>query len=229
MTTAPSLTESSTAPQTRQMDLGRLFGVPVMSGLLILNCLALGRSGGRGQLAAGVLSLSGTVLSVLFYLLLIGSFLRRTPAVATTRSPVAVSAAFVASYLSFVIALVPRGRPGAVALMVADVLVISGLALSVWSISRLHRSFSMIAQARTVVRSGPYRLVRHPLYAGELVAVLGIAVMTWSLAAMAIWAVLCGLQAYRAQHEEKVLLAALPDYAEYRSTTGRLIPRVRVR
>lgn len=90
-----------------------------------------------GAQTASWQSVSGTALSALFYLLLIAAFLRHTPAVATTRSWLAVVAAFVASYLPFTLPLVAKGRSGTAALLAAEVLVVLGLGLSVWLISRL--------------------------------------------------------------------------------------------
>jgi protein-S-isoprenylcysteine O-methyltransferase Ste14 len=89
----------------------------------------------------------------------------------------------------------------------------------------LGRSISVIAQAREVVDRGLYRLVRHPLYVGELVSTLGVAIVgtVWAFCA---WAVLCVLQAYRALREEQVLLVVLPGYRSYRARTAALLPGV---
>ena len=59
-----------------------------------------------------------------------------------------------------------RDRPAAR----ADVLLLAGTAWSVWSLRFLGRNVSVLAQARDVVDRGPYRWVRHPLYAGEIVS-----------------------------------------------------------
>ncbi len=84
----------------------------------------------------------------------------------------------------------------------------------------------MLAQARDIVSRGPYRWVRHPLYLGELVASLGIAIAVNSYLALALWIALCGLQAYRAVREEQVLLQTFPAYRAYRSRTAALLPGV---
>ncbi len=84
----------------------------------------------------------------------------------------------------------------------------------------------MIPQARSLVTSGPYRLVRHPLYAGELVAALGLVLSGFTAVALAAWMVLCGLQAYRAVREEELLVESMPEYAGYRLGTARLVPGV---
>jgi len=44
-----------------------------------------------------------------------------------------------------------------------------GVCFSIWSISHLRRSFGLRAAVRTLVTSGPYARIRHPLYLGEIV------------------------------------------------------------
>jgi protein-S-isoprenylcysteine O-methyltransferase Ste14 len=90
----------------------------------------------------------------------------------------------------------------------------------------LDRSLSVIPQARELVKRGPYARVRHPLYLGELVATLGLALTLGGPLPLVGWAVLVALQAYRARHEERLLGAVLPGYSEYRSSTALLVPGV---
>jgi protein-S-isoprenylcysteine O-methyltransferase Ste14 len=209
-----------------RLDLGRLFGVPIMAGLLFLNVVSLVRSAGDG--VAGSLtevgSLLAGLLTAMLYCLLIAAFLRRSSARATHPSPVAAVAAGVATWLPFVIPLVPHGKPTAGVLVVANVLLVAGLSFSVWSIKHLDRSFSMIAQARRVVRTGPYAIVRHPLYTGELLALLGTVFSRPGWVTFAVWAAILGLQAYRVRHEEAILSSTLEDYREYQQVTPQLVP-----
>jgi protein-S-isoprenylcysteine O-methyltransferase Ste14 len=90
----------------------------------------------------------------------------------------------------------------------------------------LGTNLSILAQARGVADRGPYRWVRHPLYAGEIAASLGIAIAVGSVAAAGLWLTLCALQAYRALREEQVLLRALPGYRAYRARTAALLPGI---
>ena len=90
----------------------------------------------------------------------------------------------------------------------------------------LGRSISVIAQAREVVDRGPYRLVRHPLYVGELVSTLGVAIVAGTVWALCAWVALCLLEAYRALREEQVLLQAPPGYRAYRARTAALLPGI---
>ena len=105
-------------------------------------------------------------------------------------------------------------------------LLLAGTVWAVWSLRFLGRNLSVIAQARGVADRGPYRWVRHPLYAGEIVSSLGLAVAAHSLAAAAVWLGFCGLQAYRAVREEQLLLTTLPGYRAYRRRTAALLPGI---
>lgn len=207
-----------------RLDAGRLIMVPVFGIVLAADVVSLGH--GAHTAGAEVLRSVGTVLALAFYLLAIWCYLRRGPAVATSGSLSAHAAAITATWVPFTFPLL-RGapsEPGRQAL--ADVLVICGLAWAVWSLRYLGRNISVLAQARDIVVQGPYRWVRHPLYLGELVASLGIAIAVNSYLALALWIALCGLQVYRAVREEQVLSQALPAYRSYRSRTAALLPGV---
>ena len=59
-------------------------------------------------------------------------------------------------------------------MLASDVLLIAGLAFAIGSVAVLGRCFGILPDVRGLVTHGPYRWVRHPLYLGELTAVLGI-------------------------------------------------------
>src|SRR5690242_6245243 len=206
----------------RRLDVGRLAMVPAMSVILLVNLSSLHHGGASG--AAGVLRLIGTVLTCAFYALVIFCYLRRGPAATTSGSVTAHAAAVAATWLPFALPLLRGAPPGAVRQAVADLLLVIGTTWAVWSLYYLGRNVSVLAQARGLADRGPYRWVRHPLYLGELVSSLGVAVAANSLAAAVTWLVLCSLQVYRALQEEQVLLQALPDYRSYRSRTAALVP-----
>lgn len=106
----------------------------------------------------------------------------------------------------------------------ADLLIISGTVGALVALSRLGASFSVMPEARTLVTSGPYALVRHPLYAAELVGIAGLVLQFQQP-----WALLLGIgvfvfQYWRTIFEESVLSEAYPDYAAYRARTWRFVP-----
>ncbi|HET9079766.1 MAG TPA: methyltransferase [Trebonia sp.] len=214
-------TESARA----RIDLGRIFMVPVAALMLTLDLTSLTHHLGGG--VAGALGWLGAAGVCAFYLLIIWCYLRRGPAVATTRSVTAHVAAVVATFAPFAFPLLRTAAPpGTARQLAADLLLLAGTAWSVWSLRFLGRNLSVLAQARDIVDHGPYRWIRHPLYAGEIVSGLGLAITAGSAAAAALWLTLCTLHGYRALREEQVLLRALPGYRAYRARTAALLPGI---
>jgi protein-S-isoprenylcysteine O-methyltransferase Ste14 len=113
--------------------------------------------------------------------------------------------------------------------VVGVLLCLSGIAFAVWARIDLGRNWGMPMTQKSepeLVTSGPYRLVRHPIYSGLLVAVLGTALVT-NLLGLVIVAVMTGYFYYCAWVEEKNLTATFPiAYPAYRSRTKMLIPYV---
>jgi protein-S-isoprenylcysteine O-methyltransferase Ste14 len=208
----------------RQLDLGRLLMVPFAVLLIGLDVIVLtGRIGGGLHSA---LRACGTVGSCMFYLLMLWCYLRRGPAIATSSSVAVNTAAVVANLAPLAVPLLHGSRPAAGWQLAADVLMLLGVCWAVWSLRCLGRNLSIIPQARGIADRGPYAWVRHPLYLGEIVATLGTVIAAWSVGAVVLWLIFCGLQAYRATREEHVLLGALPGYGEYRARTAALLPGV---
>ena len=197
--------------------------VPGAAVVLVLDVMALTH---RSSGSAAALQWPGAVLVCAFYVLVIWCYLRRGRAVATSGSATGHAAAMVATLIPFTLPLLHDASPGVGQAYTGYALVVAGTAWAAWSLRYLGRSISVIAQAREVVDRGPYRLVRHPLYVGELVSSLGVAIVTGTIWALCVWAGLCGLQAYRALREEQVLLKALPGYRSYRARTAALLPCV---
>ena len=141
------------------------------------------------------------------------------------RSVVGVAAALIAQLAFLLIGLV-AGSSGSGALLVAgDLMLGAGLLFAIASVAFLGRCFGVLPDVRGLVTRGPYRLVRHPLYLGELTAALGIVVgaQRWA-PALAAWLVCLGLQLVRTKYEERSLRAEFPEYAPYAARTKRLIP-----
>ena len=78
-----------------------------------------------------------------------------------------------------------------------------------------------------VVASGPYALVRHPGYAGAVVAHLALPFALGALWGLVPALIGCGCLLLCLRYEERVLVAELPDYHDYaRRVPWRLLPRV---
>jgi protein-S-isoprenylcysteine O-methyltransferase Ste14 len=98
--------------------------------------------------------------------------------------------------------------------------------LAVYGLLFLRRSLSIIPEVRRLVTGGPYRLVRHPLYAAEILAAAAFAMVNPGLAVVAILLPFVAVQLLRARFEERLLTEAYPEYTDYARHTRRLIPFV---
>ena len=115
---------------------------------------------------------------------------------------------------------------GVVAHTVSAGFLIIGTMLMIIILRQLGKSFSIMAEARQLVTSGPYATIRHPLYVAELVATIGVLIEYFSWIAVAIAAIQFAFQIQRMRNEEAVLTGTFPEYAPYMARTSRLIPRV---
>jgi len=108
------------------------------------------------------------------------------------------------------------------------VLIVAGLAFAVWARRRLGRNWSgtvQVKQDHQLIRDGPYRFVRHPIYTGILMAFLGSAIVVghW-------WGLLAVLIAFgsfwrKLTVEERFMRETFGSmYEEYRARTAALIP-----
>jgi len=147
------------------------------------------------------------------------------------RGPLLRGAALVGLASAAAVAIRPTGAADAGWPQVAASGAVSvvSLCLAVAALGWLGRCFGVLPDARGLVTRGPYRLVRHPMYLGELGAIVGIEVAApsaWNLGALAALAV---AQVGRARLEERTLRRAFPAYAAYAARTPMLIPRLRAR
>ncbi len=123
---------------------------------------------------------------------------------------------------TFIVAFLQGGSIEDTAILPAA---IETYALIGWGVSlvSLGRSFGLAPADRGLVRRGPYRLVRHPIYAFELLFFVGYALDVPILGTAVILSVWSALQVMRILREE----AVIEGYEEYRTQTKwRLIPRV---
>ena len=113
----------------------------------------------------------------------------------------------------------------------AMVAMAAGLVVRTWAVATLGRWFTWnvdVQAGQSVVDRGPYRLVRHPGYAGALLTYVAVAVLfhSWVAAALAVVALPVAF-ARRIAHEEALLRRTLPGYAEYARRTPALLPMPR--
>jgi protein-S-isoprenylcysteine O-methyltransferase Ste14 len=132
--------------------------------------------------------------------------------------------ALVGTFLITAVGLFPRRELSPAAGIVSTLLILTGNALAVYVLMQLGRSFSVMAEARSLVTSGIYRLVRHPLYLAEELAVVGMTMQFLSVWTGMLVAVQIAFQLRRMGNEEAILGATFPEYRAYKTRTARLIP-----
>ncbi len=110
-------------------------------------------------------------------------------------------------------------------------LYVLGFALMAWALLTLKRHFqaggSNPRATDEIVLAGPYRFIRHPMYAAALCIALGLAVLVQSLAFLAIFVIYVVLIVLLIPVEEEGLEQAYRErYRDYEQHTRRLVPFV---
>lgn len=141
----------------------------------------------------------------------------------TSRSAWAMIIALVASSAGPL--LHPSGA-AFVSQQVSFILTLSGLTMAIAAKLFLGRRFGLTPANRGICRTGPYRLVRHPMYLGYFITQVGYIVYFLSWHNAIILAVGWAVQAKRVLGEEKLLMQD-PEYREFASKTRwRVIPGI---
>ena len=108
---------------------------------------------------------------------------------------------------------------------------VGGMALRFWAARALGRFYTRtlrLANDQPVIDRGPYKVLRHPGYSGDLLmwAGAGFATVNW-VVATAVIVGMCGAYCYRIWCEEAMLRSAVGQpYETYRARTWRLVPFV---
>ena len=182
-----------------------------------------GQSSPSWKFVAEVVSRSSTIL---FLGLLTILFIVRLEPIKKAKGILPRVLAVAGTFSMTLVTLFPRAELSLTQTVIASLLSLVGTGLSVFALAHLGRSFSVMAEARRLVTSGPYRIVRHPLYVFEAVASLGILCQFFSFYSILIYLAHCFLQLQRMKNEEAVLEGVFPEYQAYRLKTARVIPGV---
>lgn len=140
-----------------------------------------------------------------------------------TRRRQAVEARWPRKGMSWASALLPLALQISHETLPGQVITILGLLLVLWAMGTLGQSFGVAPSDRGLVKEGPYRFVRHPMYLGELISLAGAVVGDASWWNVALLHVLLLTLLLRMRWEEMTVF----DYGSYAGRVRwRLIPYI---
>ena len=120
--------------------------------------------------------------------------------------------------------------PGLPKRPVAALLVWGGVALGFWALWTMRKNrFHIIPEVSLyahLVTTGPYRIVRNPMYLAVLITTLGWVVETPTPLRALVWVGIVVTLAVKLLYEERLLRERFPEYGQYKQKTRRLIPGV---
>jgi protein-S-isoprenylcysteine O-methyltransferase Ste14 len=112
-------------------------------------------------------------------------------------------------------------------------LLAAGLAFAVWARVHLGRNWSgtvTVKESHELIRTGPYGIVRHPIYTGLIAAVLGTAIASGTVRAALAVALFTASFLYKLRIEEAFMRETFPEeYPRYARAVPRLIPLAKPR
>jgi len=151
-------------------------------------------------------------------------FIVRRPPERSSERPVDWAVALVGTFGA--LTLRPGGAHSPAGDVVGLVLQGAGVLIVLAGLGALGRSFGLVAAQRDLVTSGPYRVVRHPLYAAYTILQVGYLVQSFRLWNVVVLGAVWACQVARVSAEER-LLREDADYARYtQHTRFKLVPGV---
>ena len=113
---------------------------------------------------------------------------------------------------------------------IGAVLTVIGLGFAVWARYHIGRNWSgviTVKEDHALIRTGPYAIVRHPIYSGLILAILGAVLARGDTAALLAFAFMLYAVLRRVGIEERWMSETFGrDYADYKASTPALIPFV---
>jgi len=200
------------------------FGLSAFKQVTQIADLFRAQSGALDSMA--VILLLGKLAGLALVAMLLVLMVIRRPAKARAEGPLPRLCAFMGTYLGLAIVWLPPQPVGFELSVASLLLILGGLGFSAYAVLHLGRSFSVMAEARHLVVDGPYARIRHPLYLGEAVAMLGLTLQYLSAFALLILSLQLTFQIIRMRNEEQVLARMFPEYEDYRTRTVRILPGV---
>jgi len=164
--------------------------------------------------------------TIVFFLLIAAFFAIRLNPVRSSPGAWQTIVALAGTYCMMLVSVAGQANVSPAVTIVAAVIMCGGTVFSALALIQLGRSLSISPEARRLVTTGLYAVIRHPMYLGEMLGSVGMVLQSMSPVSALVFAVFCLLQIKRMDYEEGVLQSVFPDYCLYRARTARLIPGI---
>jgi protein-S-isoprenylcysteine O-methyltransferase Ste14 len=115
--------------------------------------------------------------------------------------------------------------------ILGTIIIVIGLLFRIWAIRKLGKFFEpvvVIKKDQPIIKTGPYKYIRHPAYAGGYLSFIGCGVALGNWIGLILIMILVFIGFYqRIKIEEKILLQGFgKEYQTYINTTKKLIPYI---
>ena len=174
------------------------------------------------------LALTDRISGTVFLAFILYYTVRRLPPRDNASGVMARIVAIAGTFVMMSLVVLPPEAISAEMRVISTLMIIVGTFMSVYCLNQLGRSFSIMATSRELKTEGSYAVVRHPLYAAEVLMILGVVLSHGSVLAFGVGAMWLVLQVRRAQFEESVLRRTFPEYEDYAARVPMLIPGLRL-
>lgn len=117
------------------------------------------------------------------------------------------------------------------AFWIGIIFIIAGIVLRLYSVITLGKYFTVTVQVNSnqkIIKTGPYKYIRHPAYSGSILSLIGVSLAFRSLIGIiGTLIIIAAIYGYRIKIEEKILENNFKtSYLEYKKNTKRIIPFV---
>lgn len=114
--------------------------------------------------------------------------------------------------------------------IIADIITVLGLIIMLWARKSLGKNWSaniVLKENHKLITKGPYKYVRHPIYSGLILMILGTVIYINTLAFLIFFIIFFLGAFYKTQKEEELLFNNFSNkYLEYKKHTKYLIPLI---
>ena len=115
--------------------------------------------------------------------------------------------------------------------IISVLFIVLGIVLGVWSILVMSRRSTLritpdVAKNATLIESGPYKIIRHPMYSAVLLTSFGISLIEINFYKAILFLILFVILFLKIRYEEIQLEVHFKEYGAYKNKTFKLIPYI---